>query len=169
MAETKRITNSHHPFPYLQVFGTTQPQKREVLIVPGLALDFNQGNIGFGVRTHQGSGVFFFSSIVIKNHDNFICPFYHMIVGQDMTLLINHESGTHTPFWFLVRTLAKEPIIKITERIGRPVLSRTGPGNSKILRCGLCFCLGAHINHSGVLLFCDFNKYIARKRLGITA
>ena len=92
-----------------------------------------------------------------------------MIVGQDMTLLINHESGTHTPFWFLVRTLAKEPIIKITERIGRPVLSRTGPGNSKILRCGLCFCLGAHINHSGVLLFCDFNKYIARKRLGITA
>ena len=59
--------------------------------------------------------------------------------------------------------------IKITKGIGRPVLPRAGPGTTKIPICGLCLGLGTHVNHRGILLFGNFNKYITRKWLGITA
>ena len=98
-----------------------------------------------------------------------------MIVGQNMSLFVDDKPRTHTSLRLLFLFLTKETVIKITKSIGRTVLTWSRTRSIRLrrtevsLRRGLCFCLCAHINHSGVLLFCDLYENITREWLGITA
>ena len=86
-----------------------------------------------------------------------------MVVGEDVSFLIDDETRPHTgPRFFF--TVPKKLVIKILKRIlpsRSPGISR-GPG-----RTHLSFYFGADIDDRRVLFLGNFNKDIASQRLAL--
>ena len=85
MIEAKWRPDRQHPFANFQVFGIAQLQRRQIL-----AIDLDQRDVRILVGADH-LGVVHIA--VVETHDHFIGIGHDMMVGQDITIFRNNETG----------------------------------------------------------------------------
>ena len=87
--ETERRTDRHSPVPYLDGVGVSDLRGHQILFI-----DVDHREIGVGIGANHGGGIF--GHIVVELHGDLGRFLDHVVVRQNVSVLIDHDAGTQS-------------------------------------------------------------------------
>ena len=118
MVQSERIADGQQPFPHQQGIGIAELEEGQVLF----GIDLEQGKVRIFVRPHdRGRQRGSFAVAFVQGHLDAVTIGHHMVVGHDITVRRDDETGT-TRHLFLRRTLSAR--IGAAEKFKEAVRSR---------------------------------------------
>ena len=116
MVQSKGVSNGQDPLAYPQLFRVTHGGRRECFS----CIDLEHCQVCFGITAYDLSIIFF---LVKKGYGQFCSPFNHMIIGQDVAVFAEDDTGS-SPLSrpvFTMRHLPEKMFEKIAKRFMRHI------------------------------------------------
>ena len=111
MFQAKGVPDGHDPFSYLDIIGIAELDNGQVAI----RFDFDESQISIGITPFNFRIKL---PIVLQDHLDFVGALHHVIIGNNVTVMIDNKTGTQTPlFESLVGTAPKKFLKKVVKGV----------------------------------------------------